>query len=432
MIAFVVLGSVVAFVLAAVVVVRAERDRRTVIGRVDRLTNQLGPSLRGHSPSSDVAIERLETALEGWRASVVDADRERRYLAALEAIPFGVAVIDEQRQPMYTNRTATRFRSGRHSEAVVADTIDRLIAKAEEGVAVEETVQLYGPPRRRLFITAAPISAGTASLGVLVLIDDITEQERIDSIRRDFITNISHELRTPIGAMSLLAETLADERDPAVVEALAVRLSGEAERLSATVDDLLELSRIEHGGDVDFEPVVLQDIVNGAHDRVRAAAQQREVVIGVTMPERDLLVEGDRRQLTSAIYNLLDNGVKYCGPEGGTVSIRARLVDDVVHLSVQDSGIGIPRKDLDRIFERFYRVDRGRSRTSGGTGLGLSMVRHIVANHGGRVHVESAEGEGATFTIELPVLPPSPGATQPDTSSDGDMDHETNPHDIPT
>ena len=413
-------------VLAVLLIVHAERQRTDVIRRVDRMTVQLVAD-SAPSVSPDDAVQRLERSLNDWRASVVDVAHEYRFRAALEAIPLGVVVVGTDQKPLFVNGAAAWFRDGRHSEAVVAHTIERLIALSGGGSTQAETVQLYGPPRRRLHVTAAPISSDETSLGTLVLIDDVTEQDRIDSIRRDFITNISHELRTPIGAMSLLAETLVGETDISVVESLAERLSREADRLAATVDDLLELSRIEHGGDIEFEPIDLQSVVSGAHDRVRAAAQQRDVEIGVSMPDKPLMVLGDRRQLTSAVFNLLDNGVKYCGSGAGVVSVRARLVDDHVELTVQDSGIGIPRKDLDRIFERFYRVDSGRSRSSGGTGLGLSMVRHIVANHSGRISVESAEGEGSTFLLELPALPPSDGEDTPDDRSGGDMDHEVSP-----
>lgn len=412
-------AAATAVVLAALLALGVERERRAVAQRIDRLAHSLSDTPTGAASSSPTAsLHRLEDALDQWRTRVVDAQGERRYLAALRSISLGVVLVDESGETVFVNDVAAGFRLGRHGEAVVAQTIDEMLTAAMAGSAAEERMQLYGPPRRRLHVTAAPITHDGAQLGALVLIDDITEQDRIDAMRRDFVTNISHELRTPIGAMSLLAETLVGETDPAIAQPLAERLNKEAERLSATVDDLLELSRIEHGSDAEFEPLALQSVIHGAHDRVRAAAQQRDVEIGVTLPERDLTVLGDRRQLTSAVFNLLDNGVKYCGPGGGTVSVRARAVDDEIELTVQDSGIGIPRKDLDRIFERFYRVDGGRSRMSGGTGLGLSMVRHVVANHGGRVRVESAEGEGATFTIDLPAHP-SPGSERPP----GDDDH---------
>ncbi len=416
---------------AAIAGLWVARTRMNVSRRIDAVTT----SLQGHSSLSsgtpDEALARLSRAVLAYTGSDRSDDEDiERFRAALAAMTLGVILVDQRANLLYHNPFAASFQDGRHGEAVVGQTIDDLIDAALVGVAGEREVQIYGPPRRKLFVTASPISGGDSQLGAVVLIDDITEQERLDAIRRDFVANISHELRTPIGAVSLLAETLVDETDPAVIASLAGRLSSEAQRLAHTVDDLLQLSRIEHGSDEDFEPVKLQSAIAAAHDRVRAAAEQRNVEIGINVPDRPLEVRGDVLQLTSAVYNLLDNGVKYIGGDGGVISVRARSFDDQLEVVVQDSGIGIPRKDLDRVFERFYRVDRGRSRASGGTGLGLAIVRHVVANHGGRVSVDSTEGEGTSFTIHLPALRPArgadtdPGETPELPSDDGSGDHE--------
>ncbi len=380
--------------------------------RTTRLVDAMAAEVRGErvvpSQSLDVALARLSRAV-GQRAGAVPDERVevQRYRASLGALTLGVVVFDETGRVVFHNSYAASFLEGRHGDALVGQTIDEMARVAPDTGSTEREVQVYGPPRRTLYVVANPITENGVGLGAVVLIDDVTEQERLNAIRRDFVANISHELRTPIGAMSLLAETLADEHDPEVVANLAGRLNDEAARLAHTVDDLLQLSRIEHGSDEEFGPVVLQHVIGAAHDRVRAAAEQQGVAIGVSMPERDLLVHGDGLQLTSAVFNLLDNGVKYTGSGGGQVSVRARRTGENVELVVQDSGIGVPRKDLDRIFERFYRVDRGRSRASGGTGLGLAIVRHVVANHGGRISVDSTEGEGSTFTVELPALDPA-------------------------
>lgn len=424
---------VVAVVLgaAAVAALVVARSNHRTARRIDAVT----VSLQGHSglssASPDEALARLSRAVLGFTGTERAEDIEvGRYEAALASMTQGVIVVDPASEILYRNPFAAGFLEGRHGEAVVGQTIDDLIEAANAGLASEREVQIYGPPRRKLYVSATPISHGDEALGAVVLIDDITEQERLDAIRRDFVANISHELRTPIGAVSLLAETLVDERDPAVIASLAGRLSSEAQRLADTVDDLLQLSRIEHGSDDDFEPVRLQSAIAAANDRVNAAAEQHGVEIGVTAPERALMVRGDVLQLTSAIYNLLDNGVKYIGADGGVIAVRARSVDDQIEVVVQDSGIGIPRKDLDRVFERFYRVDRGRSRASGGTGLGLAIVRHVVANHGGRISVDSTEGEGTSFTILLPALRTAhdasddPGETPELPSDDGNGDHE--------
>ena len=419
---------VVAAVLAAAAVagLLVARSNHRTARRIDAVT----AGLQGHSSlsstSPDEALARLSRAVLAYTGSDRPGDIEiERYQAALAALTQGVIVVDRSSDVLFHNPFAAGFLEGRHGEAVVGQAIDDLTEAALAGLASEREVQIYGPPRRKLFVSATPIAHDDEALGAVVLIDDITEQERLDAIRRDFVANISHELRTPIGAVSLLAETLVDERDPAVIASLAGRLSSEAQRLADTVDDLLQLSRIEHGSDEDFEPVKLQSAIAAAHDRVNAAAEQARVEIGVTAPQAPLMVRGDVLQLTSALFNLLDNGVKYIGAEGGIIAVRARSVDDQIEIVVQDSGIGIPRKDLDRVFERFYRVDRGRSRASGGTGLGLAIVRHVVANHGGRISVDSTEGEGTSFTMLLPALRPAqdasddPGETPELPSDDG-------------
>jgi two-component system sensor histidine kinase SenX3 len=234
------------------------------------------------------------------------------------------------------------------------------------------------------------------------VIDDVTDRRRLEAVRRDFVANISHELKTPVGALGLLAETLLSEDDPAVARRLAERLLDEAFRVGRTIDDLLALSQIEADevGLRDEVPVHL--FIAEAVERVRPAAEQHDISIQVEEPAARLVVLGDRRQLVSATYNLLDNAVKYSDP-GSTVEVRARTDGQWIELSVEDHGIGIPRRDLERVFERFYRVDRARSRETGGTGLGLAIVRHVASNHSGEVRVESREGEGSTFTLRLPV-----------------------------
>jgi two-component system sensor histidine kinase SenX3 len=239
---------------------------------------------------------------------------------------------------------------------------------------------------------------------VLVVVEDTSERRRLENVRRDFVANISHELKTPVGALALLAETLLDEDEPDVVKRLAERLANEAFRVGNTIDDLLELSRLEVATGLANDKVPVAHFVGDAADRVRPAAEQRGISIEVGgMPAR-LTVVGDRRQLVSAVTNLLDNAVKYSEP-GSSVDVAARTDGAWVDVTVGDRGIGIPRRDLERIFERFYRVDRARSRETGGTGLGLAIVRHVASNHRGEVRVESREGVGSTFTLRLPAGP---------------------------
>jgi two-component system sensor histidine kinase SenX3 len=240
--------------------------------------------------------------------------------------------------------------------------------------------------------------------GALVEIEDITERARLEAMRTDFVANISHELRTPVGALALLAETLVGEDDQEVVTRLAGKMVVEAHRVGRIIEDLLELSRIELGEQPQREPVSVGLVASEAVDRVRHLAEQRSIGVKVHEPSRRLTVIGDRRQLASAVANLVENGLKYSDP-GSEVEVKATTDGTWVDVQVVDHGIGIPARDLDRIFERFYRVDRGRSRETGGTGLGLAIVRHVATNHGGSVSVVSQEGAGSTFTLRLPAGP---------------------------
>ena len=258
---------------------------------------------------------------------------------------------------------------GRHGDALAAQAVVDLLADAWTQGAAERTLDLYGPPRRTLTVRSQVIDDGRRTLGVIAVIDDISERRRLEEIRRDFVANVSHELKTPMGALGLLAETLVSETDPTVASRLAERIHTEAFRVSRIIDDLLDLSRIEAEEAPPREPVLVNLVMAEAVERMRAAADQRDVKIVLEEPDPPVAVLGDRRQLVSALYNLLENAVKF-SYEGGTVRCAGQVVDDEVRLEVEDHGVGIPTRDLERIFERFYRVDQGRSRSTGGTGLG--------------------------------------------------------------
>ncbi len=236
----------------------------------------------------------------------------------------------------------------------------------------------------------------------LAVIDSIAEERRIDAIRRDFVANVSHELKTPVGAMSLLAETLVGETDPADRERLSDMLQREAKRVEDIIDDLLELTRLEEG-ESETEYVKVSKLVSKSVDKVRTFADGMRVQLALVGDTGDEQVEVDRRAVVRALTNLIDNAVRYSEADQ-QVTVSVEVMGDVVSISVKDNGVGIPRAELERVFERFYRVDRARSRETGGTGLGLAIVRHVAENHGGRVLVESKPGDGSTFTIELPRL----------------------------
>jgi len=250
-------------------------------------------------------------------------------------------------------------------------------------------------------VTASPLGRPDRPVGKVVLVDDVSELRRLESVRRDFVANVSHELRTPVGAMGVLAETLTDEADPAVMRRLADRITMEAERAGHLVDGLLDLSRIEAAGASARHRVDVGSVVTTAADRVGPLASRHGVTVVVAPAPAARYVEGDESQLTSAVANLLSNAIKY-SDEGSEVHVDVDGGTGRVDVVVRDHGVGIPAKDLERVFERFYRVDRARSRETGGTGLGLSIVRHVATNHGGDVLLSSEEGVGSTFTLRLP------------------------------
>ena len=256
-------------------------------------------------------------------------------------------------------------------------------------------------------VRVAPLGPGVGDGGlVLLLVEDQTERVRVEEVRRDFVANTSHELKTPVGALALLAETVEDAADdPEAVRRFAGRMRQEATRLTNLVQDMITLSRIQAAEPIpDPMPVGLDGVVAEALDRSRMKAAARGIELASTGTRR-LFVLGDEELLVTALRNLLDNAVAYSPDKTKVVVTTKRVSADAVELSVTDQGIGIPERDLERIFERFYRVDPARSRVTGGTGLGLAIVKHVTAAHGGMVTVRSKEGAGSTFTLRLPSRP---------------------------
>lgn len=334
---------------------------------------------------------QLSTAASRLSVSQSEMRRLRR---ALDALPVGVILADAHGNVQVRNTASEAFAG--HTLVLVREAVERHLRLAAQGRPSGQQVEFFGPPRRVFQIDAAPLSEG----GALATIEEISERSRLDRVRTDFVANISHELKTPVGAMAVLAEALTDADDADVVRSLAQRVAEEAHRAARTIDDLLELSRIELGGPALREAVSVDVVIADAIGRNRTAAEHRHVAVHSPSPS-ELVVWGDSRQLVSALGNLIDNAVKY-SDEHSDVSVGAFAEDGAVLIEVVDHGVGIPATDVDRIFERFYRVDPARSRATGGTGLGLSIVRHVAANHGGSVTVKSREGEGSTFTLHLP------------------------------
>jgi two-component system sensor histidine kinase SenX3 len=396
------LASVVGVVLAFQVGRRS--GRRSLQQRLTALSNRLGveaPDDGGMEPILSHLEKVAGDAAEAVTEASSDAIRLRR---ALDTLTQGVIVCDENGEVAFRNARAVALMNNRHGDALAAQAVTELLENAWQEGSAERTLDLYGPPRQTLAVRTRLIDDGRRPLGVIAIIEDVSERRRLEEIRRDFVANVSHELKTPIGALGLLAETLTVEPDPEVAQRLASRIHAEAFRVSRIIDDLLDLSRIESEEAPPREPIYINLVMAEAVERVRSAAEQRRITIELDEPDPPVHVVGDRRQLVSAIHSLLENAVTF-SYEDSRVTVSASQANGEIRLSVADSGVGIPTRDLERIFERFYRVDHGRSRSTGGTGLGLSIVRHVASNHQGRVEVDSREGEGSTFTLVLPNPP---------------------------
>jgi two-component system sensor histidine kinase SenX3 len=238
---------------------------------------------------------------------------------------------------------------------------------------------------------------------VLVLVSDESEAQRVHDVRRDFVANISHELKTPIGALSLLSEAvLGSKDDPVSVVKFATRMQSEAKRLTDLVQEIIQLSRVQDSDPLQLaQEVSVEYVIREAIDQCQITADSRNITVSHNENSQDVVL-GDRDQLIMAVHNLVENAINY-SPENTKVSVTTASESGIIDISVTDQGIGISELEQDRIFERFYRVDPARSRQTGGTGLGLSIVKHVAAKHGGEVKVWSVENVGSTFSIRLPI-----------------------------
>jgi two-component system sensor histidine kinase SenX3 len=286
-------------------------------------------------------------------------------------------------------------------------------------VEVARDVQLRGSRRADVALPGDLVGSGPRMVGVhgirlgsgpvvapgpvALVLTDVTEARRVEAVRRDFVANVGHELKTPVGALALLAEAVQGAADdPETVQRFAARMSHEADRLGRLVRELIDLSRLQGAEPLpELVPVAVGTVVAEAVDRTRAAAAAKDIQLAVAA-QPGLVVRGVEAQLATALTNLLANAVAY-SPPGTTIAVGARARSGFAEIAVTDSGIGIPRSDRSRVFERFYRVDQSRASATGGTGLGLAIVKHVASNHGGSVAVWSEEGLGSTFTMRIPL-----------------------------
>lgn len=332
----------------------------------------------------------------------------------LDQIDLGVVLLGPALTVTRLNRAAARLlqldEGGAVGRSVMETFVDHRVAEAASTAASQgsATVELtrHGDDERRLQLRLRK----SMPEGLIVLVEDVTELRRLQRIRSEFIDNLSHELRTPLTTIRLLTETLSQEvtRDDATVTPRMRERIGkidiETGHLVQMVNELLDLSRIEGGGsELHMEPVRLPEVINGALERLRTFADRQRVGLDAEVDPTHIPVAwGDEERLGQVLVNLLHNAVKFSPPES-VVTVSAGVLDGQVAIAVRDHGPGIARENLDRIFERFYKVDKARQRGQGGTGLGLSIARHIVEGHGGRIWAESNEGEGATFTFTVPI-----------------------------
>lgn len=286
--------------------------------------------------------------------------------------------------------------------ALVVPEVSDVVAQVRRDGQIRETEttirRATGTPPRTISARVAPLS----STHMLVLVEDRTRERQVESIRRDFVVNVSHELKTPVGAIKLLSDAvIAAADDPEAVQRFAKRMHAESDRLARLVQQIIELSRLQ-GDDPLERPrgVAVDEILERAVAENATDAEARRITM-VRGDEEGLMVLGNKEQIALAVNNLVSNAIRY-SPEGSTVAIGAQGADTIVEITVTDQGVGIPVAEIERIFERFYRVDPARHRSTGGTGLGLSIVKHVAAIHGGEVRASSVEGQGSTFTLTLP------------------------------
>lgn len=384
----------------------SRRRRRAASRRLAAVASRLELPADGHSHDRGDVIERLEQLAEVAVLRVSEAEATaHRMTGALEAVREGVVVCDELGAVVHRNKAATALVSQlAPGEALAHETIEEVLEAGVRGEPLSRNVEVLGPPRRTLAVAGHPLDDGRRVVGSFALVEDVSEHRRLDIIRKDFFSNVTSELKTPIGALGLLAGTLVEEKDPKLIRRLGERLRDESMRMGQVIDDLVEMGRLSAEAMPDRSPIPVHLIVAQAVEEVRTVAPPKRVTIEVGEAPRRLEVVGDRRQLVSAVRRLVENAVRY-SDQGSAVRVEVRRRGEWVEITVVDRGPGIPSPELDRIFECFYRVDHSRARNSGGTGLGLAIAWQVAGAHGGEVRVASREGEGSTFILRLPARP---------------------------
>jgi len=355
--------------------------------------NEMADTFEARLRASDARRSRLEAVIEAMEEAVLVVDAEER-----------VVVANPRLRELFASPGASMPPEGRSllEEVRHAEVVDTLRAALRKGETQLREAAVGPAGERRVRFQVAPFTQPDGSAGAVAVFHDVTDLRRVESIRRDFVANASHELKTPLTSIRGYAERLADMKLPDHAVPAVDAIVGNARRLQALVEDLLELSRIESGSvPLRPEPVDLAELVRRLLRDLEPRLRAGELELEVQAPD-DARVWADRRGVEQVLGNLLDNAIKYT-PAGGRIDVQVRPGPGRrLQVAVTDTGLGIPRKDLPRIFERFYRVDPGRSRALGGTGLGLAIVKHLVQAMGGQLGVESQPGQGSRFWVELP------------------------------
>jgi two-component system sensor histidine kinase SenX3 len=389
--------AVVAAIVLAVRYRRLDRDVEKILRRLDI------------EPTSKVATRALYRGVRSLERRLDDAEQATsRLRMAAERADVGIVISDASGDVTYANPAARAVMDGRLGDAVAAARIDSLLERVRAtGIGEEVELDVYTPTRRVVRLRAVPFADESGGEdgpeGAIGYIMDLSDLRRVEAMRRDFLTNAGHEMKTPLGALSVLAETIADTDDPATRRRLADRLRSEALRMASVVDDILTLADIESIA-TPFEPVRIGTIVDDAVARVAVLADEVGGQVLVVGEGLESMVNGNEDQLVSAVANLLDNALRHSGSAADrTVEVDVRCDSERVSIAVRDHGIGIAESHIERVFERFYRVDSGRGRAAGGTGLGLAIVNNVARTHGGSVVAESVPAEGSEFTMVLPL-----------------------------
>ncbi|WP_128660346.1 two-component system histidine kinase PnpS [Paenibacillus sp. 598K] len=425
-------GLLVLFLLAALVSYRIARGLTRPLESITRVAQRIqNMDYQARVPihkSDEIgglanAINAMADSLQGQMRQL--KQNESRLESVLDNMINGIVMIDRDGMIVLLNRMAEEVLGfsakelvGRHfAEAKQQYELSQIIQEGlEERENIREEIPFYYPDERLLEIHLVPVFHTREEFGgVLLVLRDVTEIRRLERMRSEFVANVSHELKTPIAAVKGFAETLLGGavNDPATANSFLQIIYDESERLNRLIGDILELSKVESRRiPLQLSPVEMSSFVARTMEFISAEASRKHIQLDMAV-EEGIYVEADEDRLHQIMINLLANGVNYT-PEGGKVTVSVEPIShpgmsdtddyDAIRIRIADTGIGIPKKDLPRIFERFYRVDKARSRSSGGTGLGLSIVKHLVELHKGTITVDSSPGVGSTFTIDLPVL----------------------------